>query len=360
MPTASAEYISIFVTADCNLRCAYCYTQQCRDTRVISIDFAKKGLDDFFNSYPYRKIRFQGSGEPTLKLSFMDELLVYARKKYGEVEVELQTNGYFDSSVRKWVSDNVGIAWVSFDGLPEVHDIHPPNEDGSGTSAVVLNNIIELMKAGVTVGIRCCITSLNLHRQEEILDYLKAIGIKTVYGDNIFATDHNEHMTEKYTVPETLEYAKTFLIAKKYAQSIDMFYGSWLTVNFAEETNRNCSSCTPLPRLTTDGYVSSCDVTSEGEVGPKEFVYGKWDAAKKIILYDAKQHSLLSARTLENMEECSTCKIGKYCAGGCMGKAFLVTGSIMKIDKKACIATKYLAKHLPLGTGRERHEIEHP
>lgn len=173
MPTASAEYISIFVTADCNLRCAYCYTQQCRDTRVISIDFAKKGLDDFFNSYPYRKIRFQGSGEPTLKLSFMDELLVYARKNMEKLKSSYRQT---DTSIR--ASANGSPTMWALLGYPLMDYQRCTTFIDRMKMAAVLNNINELMKAGVTVGIRCCITSLNLHRQEEILDYLKAIGIK--------------------------------------------------------------------------------------------------------------------------------------------------------------------------------------
>jgi len=264
MPTVNAKYISIFVTTDCNLNCAYCYTQQTRAQNVIDIEFAKKGIDDFFTKYPYRGIRFQGGGEPTLRLDVIQEILNYSREKWGEINVELQTNGVFDDTVLDWVKNNIDIIWVSHDGLPKIHDIHRPDMKGLPTSLIVEKNIRHLVDANKTVGARCCITTLNVNRQHEIVDYLSSLGIKTIYGDNIFVTDYNEHMNKLYNIPTWESYLDGFIKAKKRSKEIGVFYGSWLTVNFATETVRNCSSCIPLPRLTTDGYVSSCDVTSLG------------------------------------------------------------------------------------------------
>jgi len=360
MPTVNAKYISIFVTTDCDLGCSYCYAQQGRDNNVIDVEFAKVAIDDFFSKYPHRGIRFQGGGEPTLRLNAMREILDYSRSKWGEVNVELQTHGAFDKETLKWITDNVDIVWVSHDGLPDVQNIHRPDMQGGKTNLVVENNIKSLIKSGLTVGIRCCITTLNVHRQVEIVDYLSSLGVKTIYGDNIFSTDANEYMNQLYSVPSWQDYTEGFIKAKKRAKKIGVFYGSWLTVNFHSETTHNCSSCIPFPRLTTDGYVSSCDVTSLGKDGPDIFIYGKWNSITKQIDYNKKQSVLLNSRSLENLDRCKHCSIGPYCAGSCAGKVYLKTGSLFTMDHETCEATKRLAHYLPLGMGKEEHEIEHP
>ncbi len=93
------------------------WTKLSRDDNVIDVEFAKVAIDDFFLKYPHRGIRFQGGGEPTLRLNAMRDILDYSRNKWGDVNVELQTHGAFDNETFKWIKGNVNIVWISHDGF---------------------------------------------------------------------------------------------------------------------------------------------------------------------------------------------------------------------------------------------------
>ena len=361
MPSPRANYISIFVTTNCGLQCLYCYTKQGRADNVIDVGFARQGIDDFFQSTGHRGIRFQGGGEPTLRLAEMNEILVSTRKKWGDVSVELQTNGTFNDDVKKWVADNVDIVWMSHDGPGGVHDIQRPDKNGNPTSKVVEKNIEYLVnQPHITVGVRSTITSLNVHKQPELVEFFSAMGIKTIYGDNLFGSGYNDDMKVIYDVPGWENYTNGLLAAKVTAKKLGVFYGSWITINFAEKVTHNCTSCTPYPRLTTDGYVSSCDMTSMGEDGPDIFVYGKWNSRDKKIEYYPEKSKHLASRNLTNLPKCKNCPVGNHCAGSCAGRTYFLTGDIFKVDKDTCRATRSLAAALPLGQGREPFELEHP
>lgn len=363
MPTINAKYISIFLTTDCNLRCGYCYTQHVRDSgSTISLSFAKKGIDDFFNKYSYRAIRFQGGGEPTARIDILTQIIEYARSTYGEITTEIQTSGYFDESTANWIANNIDVIWVSYDGLPDVNDKHRPSVDNKRISDTVEKNIKILLAGPCRLGIRSTITTLNVYRQEEMVEHMSRLGVKSIYADDVFKTQFNESKMKAcgYTMPHLMEYAENFLNAKKLAKKMGIFYGSWLSVNFLKKTDRSCTACIPYPRLTSDGYITSCDVGFIGENAPPVLVYGKWNDKNKIIDYYQDKEKYLSERNINNLKKCKGCEIGSYCAGSCMGKSLLMTGDIYKVNPMVCKATKYLAKQLSTETEREKYEYEHP
>ena len=105
------EMISFFLTTKCNLKCKYCYTNK-EDFmhQTLSFDFAKVGIDDFFKKSTSRHIRFFGAGEPTCEFELLKRIYDYAYSLAGdELTVEIQTNGYFSTSVREWIAQNADI-----------------------------------------------------------------------------------------------------------------------------------------------------------------------------------------------------------------------------------------------------------
>ena len=108
------QMISFFMTTKCNLDCIYCYTPKYKkikpEDQSIDLDFAKKGLDDFFRDNPSRYIRFYGIGEPTLEIEKMKEITDYARFKAGDekIYVELQSNGCFPETTRFDLCPSIG------------------------------------------------------------------------------------------------------------------------------------------------------------------------------------------------------------------------------------------------------------
>lgn len=144
------EQITIFLTATCNLGCIYCYmpkSQIGKKDRVIDVDFAKKGIDDFFSTNKSRTIRFFGTGEPTLEFDVMKEIYSYAKGLAGDnLRVELETNGYFNNRVSEWIEESVDYLWISCDGQPSIQDKQRPVLSGRGSSDKVISNIVRLLQ----------------------------------------------------------------------------------------------------------------------------------------------------------------------------------------------------------------------
>lgn len=352
------EMISIFLTTKCNLNCDYCFTnknQGGHKGQTISFDFVKKGIDEYFNTEYMRHVRFFGAGEPTEEFGLLKEIHKYAKNQGGpSVTFEIQTNGAFSDNVAKWLRDNIDIIWISCDGTPDIQDKHRPffGKDNRKTSAVIEKNIqiLQEKNARAFVGIRATITSENIDRQEEMIDYFYTLGIRDIWVDPIFPSVGEKslnEMNEKNDFDSML-FAKEFLSATKYAHDKGIFYGSILTCNFNDSVNKHCRACLPVPHLTTDGFVSACDMALFGkdENHMSELIYGKWDEDNNEIIIDPIKIAHIRNRTTENMKHCEMCASKEHCGGYCLGEVLNETGKLCGQKEGACAAIRYLDKCL--------------
>lgn len=357
MAHVKKEMISFFLTNECNLNCRYCYTNKSEFIpQTLPFEFAKIGIDDFFDNTDCRHIRFFGAGEPTLKFNLMKQIYDYAHEKAGDkLSVEIQTNGVFSKNVAEWLANNVDIIWISWDGTPKIQNFYRPSKGGKRTSEIVERNARFLLKNGKGMtGARTTIGSFNLYKQKEIINYFANLGIKNVWADPIIPAVGKEALEKNI---DLMEYSKEFLKAKELADKLGVFYGSQLTCNFDEKTFYNCRACLPMPHLTTDGYVSACDMASFGESnGPMSiFIYGKWDKENNKIIYDKEKIDRLRSRSATNMAGCRGCEIIDHCAGYCLGEVVNETGNLFGKKEYICEPIRFLAKNMPLNKGRYKY-----
>jgi len=359
MAHVNKQMISLFLSAECNLNCGYCYVPKggniAASHRRINVNFAKKAIEDYFNQTQNYYIRFFGAGEPTMAYAEMKAIYDYAYKlSNGRLKAELQTNGFFNNEVADWVEKNIDVLWISFDGLPELQDIQRPTIDMSNSSGRVLENIYRFANCTkMQFGVRVTVSNQNFYRQTEILKYLKSIGVKYVCGSPCYISTVND----SFSKPAILEFAEHFVKAYYYAQENDMFYQTHLMVNFDKETYAYCRACIPSPHVTTDGYVTCCDWALFGEQylpGPlQQLVYGKYDSENDIIIYDKERINYIKKRNVEFLGEnsCKGCTALRNCAGGCIGKTIVISNNIYTPSEEWCLATKYLFEHLPVNQG---------
>lgn len=341
MPHCKKQMISFFLTTKCNLRCVYCYNSNERSKlqeKTLSLEIAKAGIDEFFSNNRSRHIRFYGPGEPTQKFKLMKEITSYAREKAGnKLKVELQTNAAFGSKVREWILNNLNIIWVSFDGTPDIQNKQRPFPNNKPSAPTIEKNVKWLFanrqEIDLMVGARVTITNLNISRQIEMIDYFRELGIKHIWTDPEFPS------VDKIPVIEDAKkfrnfhfdmdtYVHNFIEAHKYAKKLGVFYGSFLTCNFDGESKINCRTCTPVPHLTPDGYISACDMVVYGEdAGHMDcFIYGKWTDKK--FEYDYNKIKALRNRNVDNMEHCKNCEAKLHCGGHCLGEVVNTTGKL--------------------------------
>lgn len=364
---------SFFLTTKCNLRCIYCYNCNERigtDEQYLPIDIAKAGVDYFFETNTSRHIRFYGPGEPTQAMNLMKDIIEYARCKAGDkVTSELQSNGAFSDTVCDYVYDNVNIIWISMDGTPDIQNHNRPFASGIGSAEIVERNISKLSKRVVdevnVVGIRVTITNENIDRQIQMIDYFSSLGIKYIWNDPVFPEVEDcpfcddEKRVANFNFDYDL-YVDKYLEAYQYAKKRNIFYGSFLTINFDGKSHFHCRACTPTPHFTTDGYVSACDLVTFG-AAPKHmdcFVYGKWNSQEKKFVFDNEKIQNLRKRTTDNMIKCHKCEIANYCGGYCLGEVANETGSYMNNKPNVCYAIKRLFKEL--GSIEDSYPFLHP
>lgn len=362
------QVITFYLTTKCNLKCTYCYEYRNLDIKkehqVLNLDFAKKGIDDYFRDYSSRHLRFYGIGEPTLEFELMKQLADYARQRTSEkVILELQTNGLFPNEVSDWIAKNINILWVSCDGPQDIQDTQRPTCGGGKSSKVVEGNILKLNNIkNMQVGVRSTLTVPMIKRQKELVDYFESLGTKYINVHPACTPVEDKENSSQFEW-DPIEFAENFLAAHVYAKNKDIFYNCLYIVNFDEKTRHACRSCIPHPQLTTDGYVSCCDYGQFGpEYSPGKFqqlIYGKYIPEENIIIYDEEKINKIRFRCVENLIKgpCNDCKYIHYCAGGCLGETMNETGDLMGIHKKNCAVIKYLAERMPLG--QKDHPIIH-
>lgn len=349
--------LSIFLTTRCNLRCIYCYAGSKTHypiPPVIDLNFVKRGIEDFFGKYESREIRFFGIGEPTVAFREMKEIKEWVFEKTdGNCLFELQTNGYFPRTIAEWIAENIDIVWISCDGPPDIQNLYRPTLGGRPTSDVLENNIRFLVSKSVMVSCRATIGTINLGRQDEMIRYFAGLGVKAVMSDPIFEpVENREGLSAELREVDLMEYAKYFLEARQVAEKLGVFYGSIFTVNFDEKTEYFCRACIPYPHLTTDGFVTCCDMAYTGaDPKMKQLVYGKYIPKEDRVEYDEDAIKRIQSRKASNMPHCQSCEVLQNCAGACLGEAVNETGDMFGIKPKVCEAIRYLAKHTPLNKG---------
>jgi radical SAM protein with 4Fe4S-binding SPASM domain len=347
------EMISIFVTTKCNLNCDYCFTNKSHDKHIgqtIPLEFAKKGIDDYFsdsNNY-MRHVRFFGAGEPTDEFDLMKKIYQHAINKGGaSVTFEIQTNGAFSDAVAKWIKKNIHIVWISCDGTPEIQDKHRPFKIGNRKSSEVIEKNIRILlerDSNAFVGIRATITDENIQKQTELIDYFHKQGITDIWVDPIFPSVGDKPVDNENPFNMKL-FTDEFLNATKYAHEKGVFYGSILTCNFNDSVDKHCRACLPAPHLTTDGFVSACDMALFGNDEnhmSKEFIYGQWDEKNNTITYVSNVIKRLQSRTTENMKHCELCSSKEHCGGYCLGEVLNETGDMFGQKREVCRAIQRL------------------
>lgn len=361
------EQITFFLTSRCNLDCGYCYMPKLLQSGLrdqqLDLDFAKAGLADFFGASTSRTIRFFAPGEPTLAFRRMVEIWEFAKQLAGDdLRTEIETNGYFGAEVAGWIEDHVDYLWISCDGWEALQDSQRPRVGGGKSSDLVLSNVRRFAKKpGMQTGVRATIGAENLDRQIDLVEFFHSLGVKYLAASPTYHSLPNPEIQ----TPSLLGFAEHFVPAYYRAQELDMTYLTLLIVNFDEDVSVYCQAHTPTPRLTTDGFVSSCDWAAFGSPDlchgvQNELIYGRFDPQSGKIVYDSAKLERIRRRNTSylGIHHCRGCPALSHCAGGCVGKMAAATGDFFVPSEAWCEAVLYLLERLPVNDGP--FEVLHP
>jgi radical SAM protein with 4Fe4S-binding SPASM domain len=157
-----------------------------------------------------------------------------------------------------------------------------------------------------------------------------------------------------------MKFAEEYLDACKYAENNNVFYGSILTCNFNDEVSQHCRACIPVPHLTTDGYVSACDMALFGADNNhmQPLIYGHWDPKTNKIIYDNEKIRFIKSRNLKNLPKCNDCHSKHHCGGYCLGEVLNEKGSMFEQKEAVCDAIRYLDKNMT--ESQKKYTYLHP
>jgi uncharacterized protein len=174
-------------SADCNLRCDYCFYLDKR--KLYPQDkvhrMSDRVLEQLIKGYlateqPNHAFGWQG-GEPSLMgIDFYKKVIAFQKKhaRYGSrISNGLQTNAtLIDSSLAENLAKYRFLLGCSLDGPPEIHNRFRKYADDRGSHTEVINGIRTLQRFQVEFNILVLVSKANVNRARNVYRYLVAQG----------------------------------------------------------------------------------------------------------------------------------------------------------------------------------------
>ncbi len=171
------------VSADCNLRCEYCFYIDHLDTVENKPRMSDSTLETMIASYMQTDqnkqyaFGWQG-GEPTLLGIKFWKKVVELQTKYvppgAVISNGLQTNGtLITDELAKFFGEYRFLIGVSLDGPPYLHDFYRKTISNTPTHNLVIRGIEHLKKNKVEFNILTLVNNKNANKAPEIYQYLK-------------------------------------------------------------------------------------------------------------------------------------------------------------------------------------------
>ena len=293
----------VFLTARCNLKCAYCGGSIEESVMPPEITYDINELVEFISSDPSPSIAFYG-GEPLLRAELMAEIM-------DRVEAEhfiLQTNGLLLDRANAEYLRRFSTILVSIDGRRDV-----TNHYRGRVYDRVIRNVRWLRKAGY---------------DGELIARMVATEMTDIYNDvlhllSIPEFSHVHWQIDAVWSPENLwkdfpgwvrEYNSGISRLASYFVSrlrngevpgIVPFLGVLKAIIFQENMKPPCGSGVDSFAITTDGRIIACPVCADMP----------WNRCGHIATTDYKE---LTGTEVGILEPCHSCKYSFACGGRCL------------------------------------------
>ncbi len=317
-------------SADCNLNCEYCfYLEKCDiypETRRHRM--SDEVLEKLISSYlatdqPFYSFGWQG-GEPTLMGTAFFKKVVKLQQKYGRpgssVGNGLQTNAtLITDEMATLFADYKFLLGCSLDGPAEIHDLYRQTTDSVGSHERVVKGIDLLSEKRVEFNILVLVSQANVHRAEEVYQYLVEEG--HTYHQYIPCVEFDEK-------GDLLPYA---ISGSEWGDFLCRIYDLWYPKDAYKVSIRQFDAV--LNQL-VDGNAGVCTmgnnccqyfvVEYNGDVYPCDFFVDEplrlgnilsdsWDSLLKSPLYRQ-----FGARKKQWHPQCETCEVLPLCQGDCI------------------------------------------
>ncbi|MHB1458412.1 MAG: anaerobic sulfatase maturase [Armatimonadota bacterium] len=328
-------------SADCNLRCEYCFylgkANLYPDSQIHRMD--DMVLQKLISSYmqteqPQYVFNWQG-GEPLLMGTDFFKQVVELQTQYGRrgsvVGNSIQTNTtLITDELASLMAEYRFLTGVSLDGPPELHDRFRTNAAGAGSHAQVIKGIECLNRNKAEFNILTLVSAANVHHGKQVFQYLHNMGIQ--YHQYIPCVEFD---IDGNPLPWTItgEEWGTFLCdifdewiyGNPYGTSVRLF-DSILTylVDGYRTLCQMDSSCCQYFVVEHNGDIYPCDFFVDSSLKLGNISTNKWSDIGQSEIYKE-----FGKQKAQYPDECSECGYLQLCMGDCLKHRIGAKGSIV-------------------------------
>jgi uncharacterized protein len=316
-------------SADCNLRCAYCFYLD-RASLYPGSDrhrMSQETLETLIKTYlatpqPQYGFAWQG-GEPTLMGLDFFVRVVELQKKYGasgaSVANHLQTNGLAVSEdLARHLARYNFLVGVSLDGPAELHDRFRCKADGRGSHDLVIRGLRVLDRHRVKVNILTLVSSANVGHGGRVYRYLRQAGF-----------DHHQYIPCVEFDPSG-ELQPFAIQAREWGDFLCQVFDEWIDSDVGRVSVRYFDSllyrmvsgehnlchlqddCRQYFVVEHNGDVYPCDFFVRPELKLGNINQDSWET-----LQASSTYAQFGARKRDWDPECAECLYLPYCAADC-------------------------------------------
>lgn len=328
---------TLHLTADCNLRCRYCYEKHSRER--MSEAAALAAVDLMF-SFGHKKNGFSFfGGEPLLCRGLIERVLEYAAQKNpgGKLSYSMTTNGLLLDEEFMELADRCRLSIaLSHDGsLQDDQRVFP---DGSPTAALLEEKIDMLLAHQPNAAAMLTVMPENVDRLAEAVEWLYERGFSKINTtiDYRPGAEWDDALMEELDRQYGL---MAELCAKHYDEARPLDHMGFTSKIRSYIEDRPCVECrlgVRQPSIAPDGRIYPCNQFLNDEA----FVMG--DVWRGI---DAAAQRRIIAASLAEEPSCRGCAIEKRCRHHCACLNYSMTGDMHTVPPVQCAHEKSIVRN---------------
>jgi len=325
------ECLTIYLSNQCNLRCAYCYSATVDGGRerggglpIIDETAVKAAARLVARSCHDKAKRFtfalQGGGEPTTHWDLLKRTVALSREAAQEQGIEwwgyIATNGVLVEERVRWLAAHFDRIGLSCDGSAVDQDAQRPMMGGADTSEWVRRTARVLGDSGVDFTVRVTVTPQTADRQAAIVRYAcETLGARTVRLEPAFGAGPRQH--ENFAPADAPRFVDRFLEARAVAASLGCEVGL-SSVRLDEIHGPFCNVLREVLNLTPDGTATACFLATDGRtVEDAPLVIGRLDRRSGEFVLDRSVIDGMRRRATQIPARCHECANVYHCARDC-------------------------------------------
>ena len=316
-------------TSRCNLRCIHCYTWGRFRGPELSTEEALKMVEEAAELGVVH-LAITG-GEPFLR----EDVFEVARSavEHG-LRISFTTNAtLLNEDIVRELRELEAFVFISLDGADrEVCD----SIRGEGTWRRALRSLAELRSYGVEYSTIMTVNSLNYKQARKFVLLNEAVGSWEAIFLPLIPVGRAGERRSLLPTPDQL--AECLREAEEAVEEVGYRAGIWCAPFASRLIRSKRLYVYACPDRTLDvapnGDVLLCDTLDLRVGNVKEGVQRAWEE------YVAFREDYLAGREVGNMDPCSTCPQKDFCQGGCLARAYLLAGDILKPDPLCPLVAK--------------------